>query len=117
MKLRHRRWFYRYGPMSEVPIPVDTGDFRLVDRQRGRRGALDAEHGATSAGMFAWVGYDQDRRPLPAGRAARHAKRRLLPEDVAFAADGIVSFTAAPLRLALMWASSSRCFVPRRASS
>lgn len=52
--------FYRaLNLMSDVPIPKDTGDFRLVSRR-----ALDAvlampEKARFIRGMFAWVGYDQ----------------------------------------------------------
>ena len=64
--------FYRFmARLSEVPIPVDTGDFRLVDRR-----ALDAvrsmpEHRRYLRGMFAWVGYDQT--AVHYQRDARHA--------------------------------------------
>ena len=54
------KWFYRaLNRLTDVQIPLDTGDFRLVDRV-----ALDAvlrmpEHRRFLRGMFAWVGFDQ----------------------------------------------------------
>jgi dolichol-phosphate mannosyltransferase len=101
-KLATARWFYRLmGRMSEVPIPADAGDFRLVDRR-----ALDAvlamrEHRRYMRGMFAWVGYDQT--GVHYARAARHAGTTKYPfrKMFKFATDGIVSFSTAPLRLAL----------------
>jgi dolichol-phosphate mannosyltransferase len=101
-KLTTARWFYRMlGRLSEVRIPEDAGDFRLVDRT-----VLDAvgsmrEHHRYLRGLFAWVGYDQV--GVRYSRDARHSGRTKFPlhRMVAFASDGIVSFSVAPLRLAL----------------
>jgi polyisoprenyl-phosphate glycosyltransferase len=96
------RWFYRtLNALSDVNMPVDTGDFRLVDRA-----AVDAfnsmrEPDRYVRGMVAWVGFDQ--KSLPYKRDARaagqtkwnYAKLSML------AADGIMSFSLAPLRLVL----------------
>jgi glycosyltransferase involved in cell wall biosynthesis len=102
MKLATAKWFDRFmGRMSQVPIPVDAGDFRFVDR-----GAVDAvasmrEHCRYLRGMFAWVAYDQT--GVRYSRSARHAGRTKFPlrKMMSFAMDGIVSFSAVPLRIAL----------------
>jgi glycosyltransferase involved in cell wall biosynthesis len=94
--------FYRFmSRLSEVPIPLDTGDFRLTDRR-----ALDAvrampEHRRYLRGMFAWVGYDQV--GVSYSRDARYAGVTKYPyrKLVKLAFDGLASFSAAPLRLAL----------------
>jgi dolichol-phosphate mannosyltransferase len=102
MKLATARWFYRLmGRMSEVPIPVDAGDFRLVDRRAVDAVSSMREHSRYLRGMFAWVGYDQT--GVRYSRAARHAGRTKFPlrRMLSFAIDGIVSFSAVPLRLAL----------------
>jgi len=102
LKLATAKWFYRaLARMSATPLAVDAGDFRLVDRR-----AIDAvvsmrEHARYLRGMFAWVGYDQagvhySRAPRFAGRT-KFPLRRML----AFATDGIISFSAAPLRVVL----------------
>lgn len=102
LKLATAKWFYRaLARMSATPLAVDAGDFRLVDRR-----AIDAvmsmrEHARYLRGMFAWVGYDQtgvhySRSPRYAGRT-KFPLRRML----AFATDGIISFSAAPLRVVL----------------
>ena len=96
------RWFYRLlGRLSEVDMPPDVGDFRLVDRR-----AVDAvnsmrEHRRYLRGMFAWVGFNQT-----GVRYKRKARRRgetkfTLRKMLTFATDGIVSFSAVPLRMAL----------------
>lgn len=103
VKLATASWFYRLlGRLSEVGIPRDAGDFRLIDRR-----VVDAlkqmpEHHRYLRGMFAWVGYDQV--GVHYARDARHAGRTKFParKMVAFAADGIVSFSTLPLRATLM---------------
>jgi glycosyltransferase involved in cell wall biosynthesis len=95
-------WFYRVmSRIGEVDLPTDTGDFRLVDRR-----VLDAvtgmrEHRRYLRGMFAWVGYDQT--GVHYVRAARHRGTTKFPlrRMLSFARDGIISFSTAPLRLAL----------------
>lgn len=103
---RFKRWtaglFYRLlRRATEVPIPLDAGDFRLMDRK-----VLDAflampERDRFVRGMVAWTGFRQE--ALPYRRAARAAGETKYPfaRMVRFAADGILSFSLAPLRLAV----------------
>lgn len=93
--------FYRLlDALSDVPIPPDVGDFRLLSRR-----ALDAlnslpERNRYMKGLFAWVGYSQvTLRYARAGRARGHAKQNY-PRLFALAVEGITSFSVAPLRLA-----------------
>ncbi len=94
--------FYRiFSGMSEVEVPLDVGDFRLVDRR-----ALDAfrsmrESNRYVRGMFSWIGFRQV--GVPYKRDERFAGETKYPftKMLRFATDGIVSFSAAPLRLAL----------------
>ncbi|MFT5201495.1 MAG: glycosyltransferase involved in cell wall biosynthesis [Candidatus Aldehydirespiratoraceae bacterium] len=94
--------FYRLlSRLSEVEIPHDAGDFRLVDRR-----AIDAvvamrEHRRYLRGMFSWVGYEQT--AVHYHRDARQAgeTKFSLRKMVAFATDGVISFSSVPLRLIL----------------
>ena len=94
--------FYRVlRKVSDVDIPANVGDFRLVDRK-----ALDAykvmrENDRFVRGMFSWVGFKQI--GVPYDRHERFAGKTKFPlrKMVTFAVDGIVSFSNAPLRLAL----------------
>ena len=94
--------FYRlFSRMTDVDVPIDVGDFRLVDRR-----ALDAfrsmrETNRYVRGMFSWIGFRQV--GVPFRREERFAGETKYPlgKMVKFATDGIVSFSAAPLRLAL----------------
>jgi polyisoprenyl-phosphate glycosyltransferase len=102
-KLATANWFYRFlGRMSEVDIPRDAGDFRLMDRRVVDAVKAMPEHHRYLRGMVAWVGYDQV--GVHYSRGVRHAGGTKFPlrRMVAFAADGIVSFSTVPLRMTLM---------------
>ena len=92
--------FYRVmEKMSDVPIPRDTGDFRLLDRRVVDVLKLLPERTRFMKGLFAWVGYRQTE--VAYDRDARYSGEtkwnywRLWN----FAIDGITSFSLAPLRV------------------
>jgi glycosyltransferase involved in cell wall biosynthesis len=95
-------WFYRgFNRISEVQVPVDVGDFRLVDRR-----ALDVfntmrESNRFVRGMFAWIGLNQT--GVVYARQERFAGETKYPlrKMLRFAATGVISFSSAPLRAAL----------------
>lgn len=85
---------------KKFEIPVNTGDFRLVNRQ-----VLDAlnglqEHHRFMKGLFAWVGFRQV--ALPYHRQARVAGRTKWDYLSLwnFSLDGITSFSMVPLKIA-----------------
>ncbi|WP_170760235.1 glycosyltransferase family 2 protein [Ruegeria lacuscaerulensis] len=93
--------FYRLlNRLSDVPIPNDTGDFRLVSRR-----ALDAvlempERARFIRGMFAWAGFRQIgieyvRDPRLAGET-----KYPLSKMIRFAFDALASFSIKPLQIA-----------------
>ena len=94
--------FYRmFRRLTDMEIPIDVGDFRLVDRR-----ALDAfrsmrENNRYVRGMFSWIGFRQT--GVSYRRAQRYAGTTKYPlrKMLKFAADGIVSFSNVPLRVAL----------------
>jgi glycosyltransferase involved in cell wall biosynthesis len=94
--------FYRaFNRISEVEVPVDVGDFRLVDRR-----ALDVfsqmrETNRFVRGMFSWIGLRQT--GVPYRRQERYAGETKYPfrKMLRFAATGVTSFSSAPLRAAL----------------
>lgn len=101
-KLRTAKVFYRLmNRLSDTPIPLDTGDFRLMDRK-----VVDAlqsmpERDRFVRGMVSWVGFRQI--PVPYQRGPRVAGESKYPlfKMLRFALDGITSFSVAPLRLAV----------------
>ena len=87
--------------LSDVDIPLDTGDFRLMDRKVVDALLAMPERDRFVRGMVAWVGFRQE--PVHYGRAARFAGRTKYPmkKMLRFASDGILSFSLVPLRLAI----------------
>jgi dolichol-phosphate mannosyltransferase len=93
--------FYRMlARTTDVDIPVDAGDFRLMSRR-----ALDAllampEQARFIRGMVAWIGFRQV--PLPYKRDERFAGTTKYPlrKMVRFALDALTGFSSAPLKLA-----------------
>lgn len=94
------RWFYRLiARLSDVPIPENAGDFRLMDRQ-----VVDAlrrlpERTRFMKGIFAWLGFRTTqvtfvRQARQDGTAKQNYKSLLR-----LAIDGLVSFTTFPLRI------------------
>ncbi|CAN5340706.1 glycosyltransferase family 2 protein [soil metagenome] len=100
-KLWTAKVFYRLvNRLSETPIPLDTGDFRLMDRKVV--GALRSmpERDRFMRGMVSWVGFRQTAVPFRrAPRAAGESKYPLF-KMLRFALDGVTSFSTVPLRLA-----------------
>ena len=98
--------FYRLiGLVGEAAIPRDVGDFRLVDRK-----ALDCflampERDRFVRGMFAWIGFRQAVVTFDRPRRAAGETKYPLRKMIHLAASGLVSFSDAPLRLAL-WAGA-----------
>lgn len=101
-KIGTARAFYRgLNALSDVDIPLDVGDFRLIDRC-----VIDAisempERDRFLRGMIAWVGFRQV--ALPYARAARAAGESKYPllKMIRFAVDGILSFSLTPLRFVI----------------
>lgn len=93
--------YYRFlRRMSDVDIPVDTGDFRLMDRAVVEVLKEMPERHRFVRGLVSWIGFDQV--PLRYDRAPRTAGETKYPlrKMVSFATDGLVSFSTAPLRIA-----------------
>jgi dolichol-phosphate mannosyltransferase len=93
--------FYRLlSRATEVDIPVDAGDFRLMSRR-----ALDAllampEQARFIRGMVAWIGFKQV--PFAYDRQERFAGSTKYPlkKLMRFALDALTGFSSAPLKLA-----------------
>lgn len=102
-KLWTAKAFYRFiNSLSDVAIPLDTGDFRLMDREVVNALLAMPERDRFVRGMVAWVGFRQE--PVYYRRAARFAGQTKYPlkKMVRFATDGILSFSLVPLRLAVL---------------
>lgn len=94
-----RRFYQVLDSMSEMPLPRDAGDFRLMDRA-----VVDAlnqmgERTRFMKGLYSWVGFRQV--AVPFETAPRHAGTTSFStwKLFRFALDGIVSFSTLPLRI------------------
>ena len=94
--------FYRVlRRLASIDVPVDVGDFRLVDRRALEAFRSVRERNRYVRGIFSWVGFRQT--GVPYRRPERFAGETKYPfrSSVRLAVDGIVSFSHAPLRVAL----------------
>jgi len=99
-KLMTAKLFYRIiNRLSDIEIPADTGDFRLIDRRVVDVMLSMPERHRLLRGISSWVGFSQ--KPVHYSRAARFAGQTKYPlrKMLALALDGIISFSIVPLRL------------------
>lgn len=93
--------FYRLiARITSINIPVDTGDFRLMDEQVVETLRRIREQHRFMRGLSVWVGFKQI--GIPYKRDARKAGETKYPlkKMLRFAFDGITSFSYVPLQLA-----------------
>ena len=96
------RCFYRLlNRLSDVPIPLDTGDFRLMSRNVVDTFKAMPEQDRFVRGMVSWAGFKQI--ALPYKRAERFAGESKYPlrKMLRFATDGILSFSTKPLQMSV----------------
>ena len=94
-----KAFYQTIGKLSPVPIPSNTGDFRLLDRQVVEAIKKLPERTRFMKGLFAWVGYRQtsilfDREPRHSGNSNWNYWKLWN-----FALDGIISFSFLPLKV------------------
>ena len=87
--------------LSETEFPVDTGDFRLIDRQMLDTYKRFSEKHKYLRGLFSWMGYKQV--PLKYKRDERFAgeTKYSLTKMIKLASAGIFGFSKKPLKLAI----------------
>ena len=99
-KLMTAKMFYKIlYSLSDIKIPKDTGDFRLVDRKVVDVINALPEHNKYLRGLFSWVGFNQ--KPIEYVREERYAGKTKYPfkKMIKLAYDGIISFSNKPLKL------------------
>lgn len=93
--------FYRFlRKMTDVDIPVDTGDFRLIDRKVCEALKQTNERNRYIRGLISWLGFRQT--AVEFSRDVRFAGETKYPfkKMLKFAFDAITSFSYKPLKLA-----------------
>lgn len=100
-KLFTAKMYYRFlEKMTSVDIPVDTGDFRLIDRK-----VCDAlnnlpEKNRYVRGLVTWVGFNQTEVMYVRDERFAGETKYPLKKMIKLATDGITSFSYIPLKLA-----------------
>jgi glycosyltransferase involved in cell wall biosynthesis len=100
-KLITAKWFYRFiNRLSDVDIPLDTGDFRLMDRKALDQFLSMRESYRFVRGMVSWIGYNQT--SVEYDREVRFAGSTKYPlkKMIRLASDAILSFSTTPLKVA-----------------
>jgi polyisoprenyl-phosphate glycosyltransferase len=100
-KLSARVFYRALSRLSDVPIPLDAGDFRLM-----RKEVLDVlltmpEQHRFIRGMVAWAGFNQVGLLYARGPRVAGSTNYDLVRMVRFAADAITGFSISPLRISL----------------
>ena len=99
-KLLTAKMFYKtLNVLSDVEIPKDTGDFRLVDRKVVDVMNSMPEHNKFLRGLWGWIGfkqiaYEYERKERFAGKTKYPLKKMLK-----LASDGIIGFSTKPLKI------------------
>lgn len=101
MKKATAKWFYRVlNKITHIDIPLDTGDFRIIDRKVVDQLKNMPERHKFLRGQISWIGFNQTyvtyrREKRMAGETGySYAKM------IRFALDGITSFSNWPLKIA-----------------
>jgi glycosyltransferase involved in cell wall biosynthesis len=100
-KKQSAKLFYRIlNKLSDVRIPQDVGDFRLISRRVCQALKALPEHNRYVRGLISWLGFSQtaveyDRDPRVAGES-KYPLRKM----IRFALDGLTGFSKVPLQIA-----------------
>lgn len=93
--------FYRIiHAITDVEIPLDTGDFRLIDRKVVDALRVMRERHRFLRGMAAWVGYRQVGVPYRRQKRFAGETKYSIEKMVRFALTAVTSFSYFPLQLA-----------------
>ena len=100
LKLWTAKLFYRIlGKLTSISIPVDTGDFRLIDKKIVEVLREMPEKNKFLRGQISWIGFNQtfvsyERQKRQSGETG-YTYRKMLN----FALDGITAFSDVPLKI------------------
>jgi polyisoprenyl-phosphate glycosyltransferase len=100
-KVLSAKFFYRFlAQLADIRVPLDTGDFRLINKKVAEVLKAMPEQQRFIRGMISWIGGRQVE--IPYIREARFAGTTKYPltKMVRFAVDAVTSFSISPLRLA-----------------
>jgi glycosyltransferase involved in cell wall biosynthesis len=100
LKIHTASWFYRImDHLSDVKIPRDAGDFRLLSRRAADAIKTMQESHRYMKGLYAWIGFPQIGVPYRREPRRSGVSKWNYWQLWNFALEGITSFSAAPLKL------------------
>ncbi|WP_175990116.1 glycosyltransferase family 2 protein [Bacillus sp. Marseille-Q1617] len=101
-KLLTAKYFYKFlNYMSDIDIPKDTGDFRIIDRKAADVFKSMTERNRFVRGMFSWVGFNQTFIEYERDERFAGETKYPLKKMIKFASDGIIAFSTKPLKLVM----------------
>jgi glycosyltransferase involved in cell wall biosynthesis len=98
-KLAARLFYWMFDRMSEVPLPREAGDFRLLDRKVVEVINRMPERNRFMKGIFAWVGFRATDIPYVQGDRMAGETKFSLFKLLRFSFDGLTAFSTFPLRV------------------
>lgn len=95
------KMFYRtLNSLTSVDMPVDTGDFRLIDRKVCNVFKNLTERNRYIRGLVSWSGFKQTAVTYVRDERFAGETKYPLKKMIKFAEDGLISFSLKPLKLA-----------------
>lgn len=92
------KWFYTLiNWLSDTPVPVNTSDFRLLDRQALNELLAMPEHRKFLRGMVNWIGFKSVIIPFEVGNRSAGQSKYSLQKMLQLAFRGVTSFSVVPL--------------------
>ena len=96
------KMFYRVlNMLSDVYIPLDTGDFRLISKNVVQNLKQMPEKDRFLRGMISWVGFRQTAIKYHRDKRFAGVSKYPLRKMLRFASDGILSFSTKPLQISI----------------
>lgn len=100
-KKQTAKMFYRFlHSMTDIEIPLDTGDFRLLDRKVCDHMNNLQEKNRFVRGLVSWVGFNQTAVEYERDERLAGESKYPLKKMLKLSMDGITSFSYKPLKLA-----------------
>lgn len=98
-KLTSSLFYKTLQKTTHIPIQIDTGDFRLLDKRCIEALKQMRESQRYTKGMFSWIGYNKKEITYCRDSRLAGVTKFNYSKLINFAIDGITSFTTAPLRI------------------
>lgn len=100
IKLFTAKCFYKLlNLLSEIEIPQDTGDFRLIDRKVADAFLEMPEKNRFIRGMISWTGFNQIALEYIRDERFSGNTKYTFSKMIKFAIDGIIGFSSKPLKI------------------